>query len=125
RGITLDSLLVRGSGADQLFKQLKDAVVSLVGEDFIKKMRTGLEHRAAGETQIDCNGQNQSIDELSSGFKQLTCEDIDDCRNGKRRKRKAKNRKTEIPDISYTIRTRHKAKACSGNHPSKKSEGML
>ncbi|XP_016374963.1 protein asteroid homolog 1-like [Sinocyclocheilus rhinocerous] len=127
RGITLDCLLVRGSSAERLFKQLQDAVVSLVGEDFIKKMRTGLEHRAAGKTQRDYNDQNQPIDELSSSFEHLMYEDINDCEddddlNGKGRKSKAKDHKSEMPDVSYTIRTRHKAKARNANHPSKKSE---
>ncbi len=52
------------------------------------------------------------------------CEDIDDCDdddlNGNRKKSKAKDHKTEIPDIS--IRTRHKAKARNADHPSKKYE---
>ncbi|XP_016379568.1 single-strand DNA endonuclease ASTE1 [Sinocyclocheilus rhinocerous] len=128
RGITLPSLLVKGSSTERLFKQLKDAVVCLVGEDFIKKMRTGLKHRAARKTQRDYCGQNPPIDELSSCFEQLMCEDIDDCEdddddddlNGKRRKSKAKDHKTENPDVSYTIRTRHKAKARNADHPSKK-----
>uniref|UniRef100_A0A672KI85 Protein asteroid homolog 1-like n=1 Tax=Sinocyclocheilus grahami TaxID=75366 RepID=A0A672KI85_SINGR len=127
-GITLDCLLVRGSSAERLFKQLEDAVVSLVGEDFIKKMRTGLEHRAAGKTQRDYNGQDQPIDELSSSFENLMYEDINDCEdddddlNGKGRKSKAKDHKNEIPDVPCTPRTRHKAKARNANHPSKKSE---
>ncbi len=133
RGITLHSLLVRGSNAERLFKQLKDAVVSLVGEDFIKKMRSGLMHRAAGKTQRDFNGQNQPIDELSSCFEHLKCEDIDNCEddddnddddlNGKSRKSKAKDHKTENPDVSHTIRTRHKAKAHNADHPSKNTTG--
>uniref|UniRef100_A0A8C1Z506 Protein asteroid homolog 1-like n=1 Tax=Cyprinus carpio TaxID=7962 RepID=A0A8C1Z506_CYPCA len=127
RGITLDSLLVRGSSAERLFNQLKGVVVSLVGEDFIKKMRTGLEHRAAGKTQRDYNGQNQPVDELSSGFEHLMYEDINDSEddydfNAKGRKSKGKDHKNEIPDVSYTIRTRHKTKARNANHPSKKYE---
>ncbi|KAK2902716.1 hypothetical protein Q8A67_007429 [Cirrhinus molitorella] len=131
RGISLESLLVRGSSTEQFFKQLKDAVVSLVGEDFIKKMRTGLEHRAAEKTQRDYNSQNQPIDELRSDFEHLTCEDIKDCddddddddddRNGKRKKSKAKDHKTEIHDISCSTRSRHKARARNANHPSKKT----
>uniref|UniRef100_A0A8C1AUA7 Asteroid homolog 1a n=2 Tax=Cyprinus carpio TaxID=7962 RepID=A0A8C1AUA7_CYPCA len=117
RGITLHSLLVKGSSTEQLFKQLKDAVVSLVGKDFLKKMRTGLKHRAAGKKQKNYSGQNPPIDELSSCFEHLTCEDIDDCEddddlNEKRRKSKAKDHKTENPDACHTIRTRHKVKAC-------------
>ncbi|KTG40948.1 hypothetical protein cypCar_00013485 [Cyprinus carpio] len=127
RGITLDSLLVRGSSAERLFNQLKGVVVSLVGEDFIKKMRTGLEYRAAGQTQRDYNGQNQPVDELSSGFEHLMYEDINDSEddydfNAKGRKSKGKDHKNEIPDVSYTIRTRHKTKARNANHPSKKYE---
>ncbi len=128
RGITLHSLLVRGSNAEWLFIQLKDAVVSLVGEDFIKKMRTGLMHRAAGKTQRDFNGKNQPIDELSSCFEHLMCEDIDNCEDDdddndddlSEKSSKAKDHKTENPDVSYTIRTRHKAKARNADHPSKK-----
>ncbi|XP_073703678.1 single-strand DNA endonuclease ASTE1-like [Garra rufa] len=120
KGITPDSLLVRGSSAAQLFKELKDAVVSLLGEDFISNMRTGLEHRDAEETQRDYNDHNQFIDE------NLMYEDIDDYDdedlNVNTRKKKAKDFKNEIPDISYTIRARHKAKARNVNHPSKKHE---
>lgn len=91
-------------------------------------MRTGLKHRAAGKKQKNYSGQNPPIDELSSCFEHLTCEDIDDCEddddhddlNGKRRKSKAKDHKTENPDACHTIRTRHKVKACNADHPSKK-----
>ncbi|XP_048010116.1 protein asteroid homolog 1 [Megalobrama amblycephala] len=111
RGIALESLLMRGSSAEQLFKQLKDAIVSLVGEDFIKKMKTGLERRDAGKTQSGYKGQNQSIDDLSSWFEHLMNEDIDD-------------NDDDDPDWnkrnSMAIRTRHKAKARNAYNPSKK-----
>lgn len=123
RGIALESLLMRGSSAEQLFKQLKDAIVSLVGEDFIKKMKTGLENRDAGKTQSGYKGRNQPIDDLSSCFDHLMDEDIDDNEdddlNGGK---KAKGHKTEIPDCLYTARTRHKAKVRNVNNPSKKYE---
>ncbi|KAL0171523.1 hypothetical protein M9458_031834, partial [Cirrhinus mrigala] len=103
--------------------QLKDAVVSLVGEDFINNMRTGLEHRDAEKTHRDYSSRNQPIDELSSWIENLMCDYIDDDDDDLKensRKSKAKNHKAEIPDISYTVRTRHKTKARNGNHPSKK-----
>ncbi|RXN32316.1 asteroid -like protein [Labeo rohita] len=121
RGISLDSLLVRGSSTERFFKQLKDAVVSLVGEDLIKTMRTGLERRDAEKTHRYYNGQNQPIDELSSWIENRMFE-IDDDDDLKKNRSKAKNHKTELPDISCTIRTRHKAKARNGNHSSKKYE---
>ncbi|KAI2655001.1 hypothetical protein H4Q32_017310 [Labeo rohita] len=122
RGISLDSLLVRGSSTERFFKQLKDAVVSLVGEDLIKTMRTGLERRDAEKTHRYYNGQNQPIDELSSWIENRMFEIDDDDDDLKENRSKAKNHKTELPDISCTIRTRHKAKARNGNHSSKKYE---
>jgi len=118
RGIALESLLMRGSSAEQLFKQLKDAIVSLVGEDFIKNMKTGLEKRDAGKKQRGSKSQNQPIDDLSSYFEHLMDEDIDD---------------NEYDDLNwwnnakslhcpYTARTRHKAKVRNADNPSKKSE---
>ncbi|KAG1936622.1 protein asteroid [Pimephales promelas] len=118
RGIALESLLMRGSSAEQLFKQLKDAIVSLVGEDFIKNMKTGLEKRDAGKKQRGSKSQNQPIDDLSCYFEHLMDEDIDD---------------NEYDDLNwwnnakslhcpYTARTRHKAKVRNADNPSKKSE---
>ncbi|XP_026083843.1 protein asteroid homolog 1-like [Carassius auratus] len=121
RGRPLDSLLERGSSAERLFKQLKDVVESLVGENFIKRMRTGLEQRTVGNTHRDYNGHNQPIDELNSYFEHLMYEydyEDDDDLNENLRKSKAKYH----PDISCTIRTRHKSKARNANHPSKKYE---
>lgn len=115
---------MRGSSTEHLFKQLKEAIVSLVGEDFIKKMKTGLEQRGAGKTQSGYKDQNQSIDDLSSSFEHLMYEGIDDNEgddlSGK--KSKAKGHKVEMADCSYTIRTRHKAKARNADNPSKKYE---
>ncbi|XP_026139424.1 protein asteroid homolog 1-like [Carassius auratus] len=123
RGITLHSLLVRGSSTELLFKQLKEAIVSLVGKDFIKKMRTGLEHRAAGKTERNYKGQNPPVDELNSCFGHLECKDIDDCEDDDdisgKRKTKSRDQKTENPEVSCTIRTRHKAKERNADHPSK------
>lgn len=65
------------------------------------------------------------MDEMSSYFEHLMCEDIDNCDddddlNGNRRKSKVKDHMTEIPEIY--IRTRHKAKARNADYPSKKYE---
>ncbi len=60
------------------------------------------------------------------------CEDEDDDDdnddedlNGKSRKSKAKDHKTENPDVSYTIRTRHKAKLAMLIIPLKIRQEML
>ncbi|XDV40699.1 hypothetical protein PO909_009731 [Leuciscus waleckii] len=110
RGITLESLLMRGSSAEQLFKQLKDAIVSLVGEDFIKKMKTGLEKRDAGKTQ------NPPIDDLSRCFDHLLDKDTDDTEDD------LNGLKKENPDFLFTVRTRHKSKDRNADNPSKKYE---
>ncbi|CAM4703582.1 unnamed protein product [Leuciscus chuanchicus] len=110
RGITLESLLMRGSSAEQLFKQLKDAIVSLVGEDFIKKMKTGLEKRDAGKTQ------SPPIDDLSRCFDHLLDKDTDDTEDDLNGLRK------ENPDFLITVRTRHKSKDRNADNPSKKYE---
>ncbi|KAK7158108.1 hypothetical protein R3I93_009341 [Phoxinus phoxinus] len=117
RGIALESLLMRGSRAEQLFKQLKDAIVSLVGEDFIKNMKTGLE-----KTQSGYKGQNQLIDDVSSHFEHLMVEDIDDNEDDLNGGNKAKGHKMEISDCLIPIRTRHKAKVRNPGNPSKKYE---
>ncbi|KAK2902715.1 hypothetical protein Q8A67_007428 [Cirrhinus molitorella] len=126
RGTGLDFLLVKGSSTERLFIQLQDAVVSLVGEDFVKNMKTGLEHRDAEKTQRDYYSQNQSIDELSGWLEYLMYDDIDDNDdddlNGNRKRSKAKDHRNEIYDFFCTLRARHKAKARNAKYPSKKRE---
>ncbi|KAI7806980.1 protein asteroid-like protein 1, partial [Triplophysa rosa] len=125
RGIRPESMLVRGSNAEHLFRQLNDAVLSLVDEDVMKRISAGDIHRSVGKTQSDKSSKNRSADELSSCFEDLMYEDTEDCNdeevNGEERKAKGhKADKTECS--SYTIRTRHKAKERNSKHPSKKSE---
>ncbi|XP_067304256.1 single-strand DNA endonuclease ASTE1 [Pseudorasbora parva] len=123
RGITLESLLMRGSSAEQFFKQLKDAIVSLVGEDFMKKMKTGLENSGARKTQSAYKGQTQPIDDLSSCFEHLMHEDIDDYEDDDFTEKTSKGKGQRImSECSYTVRTRHKAKARNADNPSKKFE---
>lgn len=119
RGISLEALLVKGSSAERIFKQLKDIIVSLMGDDFIKKMKSGLEHRDAGKTQRASKGQK---DELDVYFEQMMIESIDseDEELLDVRKSKAKNHLMELPVCP--IRARHKAKARNARHPCKKYE---
>ncbi|XP_052002835.1 protein asteroid homolog 1-like [Xyrauchen texanus] len=113
RGITPESLLVSSSYAEQLFRKLKDAVLSLVGEDVKLPISNGAAH--------PCCTQNQSEDEMSSLFEHLINEDIEDDDDDLKGKGKSKG-KTEMLECSYTLRTRYKAKARNGTHRSKKYE---
>lgn len=121
RGITAESLLGRGSKAEQLFRQLNDAVLSLVDEDVLKRLSSGHMHKAVEKTQGGNRSKNQPVDELSSYFEHLMYEDndeIEDCDkiNGK------KNQKADTLEFSYTIRTRYKAKARNASNPTRKFE---
>ncbi|XP_051999927.1 protein asteroid homolog 1 [Xyrauchen texanus] len=120
RGITPDTLLVSGSYAEQLFRQLKDAVLSLMDKDGILKMSNRNGHRTAGKTPNGYRHQNKPIDELSSLYEHLMHEDIedDDDLNGKGRSKA----KTEMLECPFTIRTRHKSKSRNDTYPSKKYE---
>ncbi|XP_051575766.1 protein asteroid homolog 1-like isoform X2 [Myxocyprinus asiaticus] len=112
RGITPETLLVSSSYAEQLFRQLKDAVLSLMGEDVILRISNGAAH--------PCWTQYQPVDEISSLFEHLMDDDIegDDDLKGKG----SSKAKTEMLECSYTLRTRYKAKARNATHPSKKYE---
>ncbi|XP_055066941.2 single-strand DNA endonuclease ASTE1-like [Misgurnus anguillicaudatus] len=115
RGIKPESLLAMGSEAENLFRLLRDAVLSLVDEDVVRIISTRYRNRPVDNR---CNELN---------FEHLMQEDIedyddDDFDDHDRRQKKAKDRKKGTSECSYTIRTRHKAKARNADHPSKKSE---
>ncbi|XP_051577904.1 protein asteroid homolog 1-like isoform X2 [Myxocyprinus asiaticus] len=122
RGVTPETLLVSGSYAEQLFRQLKDAVLSLVDKDGILRISNRDGHRTAVKIPNGYRHHNQPIDELSSLFEHFMDEDIedydDDDLNGKGRSKA----KTEMLECSYTVRTRYKAKSRNDTHPSKKYE---
>nr|XP_055066948.1 protein asteroid homolog 1-like isoform X1 [Misgurnus anguillicaudatus] len=123
RGIKPESLLVKGSEAEKLFRQMRDAVLSLVDEDDVRRISTRYRNRAVDKTQSDNRCKNQSADELSS-FEHIDIEDYydddyyDDNDDGKERK----DHKSDMNESFLTTRTRHKSKARNADNPSKKFE---
>ncbi|XP_056619429.1 protein asteroid homolog 1-like [Triplophysa dalaica] len=124
RGIRPESMLVRGSNAEHLFRQLKEAVLSLVDEDDMKRISDSVIHRSVAKTHRDQRSQNWSADELSSYFEDMMDEHTEDCYNKEvnGEERKAKGYEADKTECSYPIRTRHKAKERNSKYPCKKFE---
>ncbi|TRY56933.1 hypothetical protein DNTS_020349 [Danionella cerebrum] len=114
-GIPLEDLLPRGSSAGHQFKELKEIILSFMGEE-VRKLRTGLEHRAA---ERGFQGRSQELDKLSSTFRQLHLEYIRSEEDFIGERGKSKGHMTET---LCAVRTRHKAKARNASNPSKKYE---
>ncbi|XP_073667804.1 single-strand DNA endonuclease ASTE1-like [Paramisgurnus dabryanus] len=122
RGIKPESLLPMGSEAEKLFRQMRDAVLSLVDEDVVRRISTRYRNRAVGNRCNDLSAEEPNYEHLMQEDIEDYDDDDDDDDDDDGKQSKAKDHKKGRSECFYTIRTRHKAKARNANHPSKKSE---